>query len=92
MDSFILIQGELRSLIRNSLEKIIGKRFKKKQNKNIDILLKISIRVVSSLIAIQIFNKVKDIPNIRKYTSFILIGLFIFFFIQEKSNSQMLDK
>ena len=87
MDSFILIQGELRSLIRNSLEKIIGKRFKKKQNKNIDILLKISIRVVSSLIAIQIFNKVKDIPNIRKYTSFILIGLFIFFFIQEKSNS-----
>ena len=92
MDSLILIQGELRSLIRNSLERIIGKSFKKKSNKNMDILLKISIRVISSIIAIQIFNQVKDIPNIKEYTSYIMIGLFVFFFIQEHSNSQILNE
>ena len=33
MESIILIQGELRSLIRNSLERIIGERLKKKKIK-----------------------------------------------------------
>ena len=40
MLSLILIEGELRSLIRNSLERIIGKNFNKKYNKNLNILLK----------------------------------------------------
>lgn len=34
MDLAILIDGEFRSLIRNTLEKLIGKKFKKKE-KNI---------------------------------------------------------
>lgn len=83
MDSIILIEGELRSLIRNSLEKIIGTRFKKRQSKHIEILLKLSIRVVSSLIAIQIFKMIKDNTMIREYTSYILAAVFIIFFIQE---------
>lgn len=83
MDSLILIEGELRSLIRNSLERIIGKRFNKKYNKNLEIILKIAIRTISSLITIQIFNYIKNIPEFRKYTSYILITIFILFFIQE---------
>lgn len=83
MDSLILIEGELRSLIRNSLERIIGKRFNKKYNKNLEIILKIAVRTISSLISIQIFNYIKTIPEFRKYTSYILIIIFILFFIQE---------
>ena len=86
MESIILIQGELRSLIRNSLERIIGQRFKKKENKNLEILLKVSTRVISSLIAIQIFKHVKDIPNFREYTTYILVAIFIYFIVQEYKN------
>ena len=59
--------------------------YKKKKNKIVDILLRISIRGVSSLIAIQIFNKVKDIPYFQNYISYILIALFVYFFIQENN-------
>ena len=86
MESIILIQGELRSLIRNSLERIIGQRFKKKENKNLEILLKVSTRVISSLIAIQIFKHVKDIPNFREYTTYALVAIFIYFIVQEYKN------
>ena len=81
----ILIEGDFRSLIRNTLERIIEQKFKKKKNKIVDILLRISIRGVSSLIAIQIFNKVKDIPYFQNYISYILIALFVYFFIQENN-------
>tara|TARA_Y100000389_G_C17226726_1_gene396056 strand:- start:293 stop:562 length:270 start_codon:yes stop_codon:yes gene_type:complete len=83
MESYILIQGELRSLIRNTLERFIGQKFKKKKNKRLEILLKISTRVVSSLIAIQLFNYVNKIPNFRKYTSYILIGAFVYLYMEE---------
>ena len=87
MDSLILIEGELRSLIRNTLERLIGTKFKKKRRKTIEICIKVSIRVVSSLIAIQIFNKVKNITDFRKYSSFLFIALFLYFFIDEMKNS-----
>lgn len=87
MNSLILIEGELRSLIRNTLERFIGTKFKKKRKKTIEIFIKVSIRVVSSLIAIQIFNNVKNIPNFRKYSSLILISIFVYFFIDEMKNS-----
>tara|TARA_Y100000588_G_C13532614_1_gene618469 strand:- start:140 stop:415 length:276 start_codon:yes stop_codon:yes gene_type:complete len=87
MEYLILIEGELRSLIRNTLERFIGTKFKKKRKKTIEIFIKVSIRVVSSLIAIQIFNKVKNITNFRKYSSFLFIGLFLYFFIDEMKNS-----
>jgi hypothetical protein len=86
----ILIQGELRSLIRNGLERIIGTNFKKKKN-NLNILLQLSIRVVSSLIAVQLFIYTKDNEDIRKYISYIFVGMFILFYLQEKYNFKLLD-
>lgn len=84
MLSIVLIEGELRSLIRNSLERIIGKNFNKKYNKNLEILLKISIRAVSSLIAIALFQYIKQNPAIREYSSYVLIIVFIFFIFNEQ--------
>lgn len=79
MDMFVIIEGEFRSLIRNFFEKIIGLNFKKKDNKKQEILLKLSIRVISSLLAIYIFNNVKNIQNIKEYVSYIMIGIFLYF-------------
>jgi hypothetical protein len=84
MLSIVLIEGELRSLIRNSLERIIGKNFNKKYNKNLEILLKISIRAVSSLIAITLFQYIKQNPTIREYSSYILLIIFILFVYNEQ--------
>ena len=83
MLSIVLIEGELRSLIRNSLERIIGKQFSKKYNKNIEIALKISIRAIASLITIYMFEYIKSIPEMRKYLSYILVLLFVIFVYQE---------
>lgn len=80
---FVIIEGEFRSLIRNCLEKVIGLNFKKKDNKIEEIALKLSIRVISSLIAIYIFNNVKNIPKIRDYVSIIMIAVFLYFTINE---------
>lgn len=81
---FVLIEGELRSLIRNCLEKVIGLNFKKRDDKISEIALKLSIRVISSLIAIYVFNNVKNIPKVRDYVSYLMIGVFIYFLINEE--------
>ena len=86
MDSFVLIDGELRSLLRNALEKIIGKKFKKKYNNYIDIVIKLAIRVISSLIAVQLFKNVKTLPNINRNISYIMIVAFFFFYNKEQEN------
>lgn len=83
MLSLVLIEGELRSLIRNSLERIIGKQFTKKYNKNLEIALKISVRAIASLITIYMFEYIKSIPEMRKYMSYIFVSLFIIFVYQE---------
>ena len=88
MDSYVLIEGEFRSLIRNTLERFIGKNFKKERTSNMKFLLKISTRVVSSLIAIQIFNMVKSNIELRKYTSYLLIGIFVMMILEEYKNVQ----
>ena len=78
MDMLILLDGEFRSLIRNSLERIISTRFKKNDNKYKEILKKLSIRVVSSLIAIQLFLFIQNnISDMKKYVSFIMIIIFL---------------
>lgn len=78
MDLLILLDGEFRSLIRNALERIIGSKFKKDEDVNKEILKKLSIRVVSSLIAIQLFSFIqKNIPDAKKYVSFIMIIIFL---------------
>ena len=78
MDFLILLDGEFRSLIRNSLERIISTKFKKDDNKYKEILKKLSIRVVSSLIAIQLFLFIKNnISDMKKYVSFIMFIIFL---------------
>lgn len=78
MDMLILLDGEFRSLIRNSLERIISTRFKKDDNKYKEILKKLSIRVVSSLIAIQLFLFIQNnLSDMKKYVSFIMIIIFL---------------
>ena len=75
----ILISGELRSLIRNSLERVFKFTLKKKyKNKKMNILYNLSIRVISSLITIYLFNMIKDNTNIRKYISYFMICVFIY--------------
>ncbi len=78
MDFLILLDGEFRSLIRNSLERLISTRFKKDDNKYKEILKKLSIRVVSSLIAIQLFLFIQNnITDMKKYVSIIMIIIFL---------------
>lgn len=47
------------------------------------ILRKLSIRVISSLIAIQLYGILKKTPVIKEYTSYIMIALFVYFTVKE---------
>tara|TARA_B100001248_G_C27031880_1_gene296797 strand:+ start:104 stop:358 length:255 start_codon:yes stop_codon:yes gene_type:complete len=78
MDLLILIDGEFRSLIRNTIERIIGTNFKKDNDVKKEIIKKLSIRVVSSLITIQLFLIIqKYLPDMKKYVSFIMTIIFL---------------
>ena len=88
MDTIVLVEGEFRSLIRNTLERIIGKNFKKERTSNMKLLLKVSTRVVSSLIAIQVFNMVKSNVDLRKYASYLLVGVFVMMVMEEYKTVQ----
>ena len=83
MLTLVLLESELRSLIRNSLERILGSKINKKYNKNLEILLKISIRCVASLITLSCFEYIKSVPEIRQYSSYILVFIFILFLYNE---------
>ena len=86
MIPLVLIEGEFRSLIRNTLERFIGKKVKRKiKNGNLKIIYKLSIRVVASLIAIFTFNNIKEYTDIRTYVSYILVGFFIYFLVSQKN-------
>ena len=78
----ILIEGEFRSLMRNALERFIGKKMKRKvDNKYVKMAYKLSIRVISSLIAIYIFNMMKEnksIGEIKEYASYLFIAIFFY--------------
>jgi hypothetical protein len=81
-----LVDYEFRALIRNTFERFIEVYFTKKDNKYLEPLLKVSIRLISSLLAIQIFSIIKDNVEIRKYTSYILVIIFIYFVYDEFKN------
>mgnify|MGYP001191242842 CR=1 FL=1 len=83
----VLIDGEFRSLIRNTLEKLIGSKLKKQPNKYREMLRKLSVRVVSSLIAIQLYGYLKDIKPTKEIVSFLLVGAFLYF-VTLKENKQ----
>lgn len=73
-----LIDGEIRSLTRNALERFIGIEFPKKKDKRLDALNRLCIRVISSLIAVQIFRNMIDIPGIQELVTAAFVGLFIY--------------
>lgn len=83
MNILVLVDSEFRSLIRNALERMIGNNFSKKENKHMELLLKLSIRVISSILAIKIFNNIKTITNVTEYTSYIMIAIFVYFSFME---------
>lgn len=80
---FILIESEFKSLIRTGFENIFSLFFKKKDNKIFDIILKLSIRVVSSLITVFLIKFFQINFKVRKYISYILIVIFIYFLREE---------
>lgn len=80
---FVLLEGEMRSLMRNACELVIGSKFNKKYSNIENIVLKLSIRVVSSLIAVYLFNNLKSNSNIKTYLSYIMVLIFLFFVYRE---------
>ena len=84
MDFLLLIDGEFRSWLRSFFEKAIGTQFKKRKNKYEEVVKKVAIRVVSSLIAIQIFGLVKKAPIVKNITSIVMILLFVYYAMTEK--------
>jgi len=82
MASFIILENEFRSLIRNSLENIIRGRLNNKYSKWLEILLKIVIRLVSSILAYHVYDYIKSYKVI---TSYIGIIIFFIFLINEKN-------
>tara|TARA_B100002019_G_C21228638_1_gene578790 strand:+ start:576 stop:857 length:282 start_codon:yes stop_codon:yes gene_type:complete len=80
----VLIDGEFRSLIRNTFERLIGNRFTKDEDPMKEIIKKLSIRVVSSLIAIQLYSYLQSLsPEIKIYTSYAMIIAFIYFVMKQ---------
>ena len=84
MDFLLLIDGEFRSWLRSFFEKAIGTQFKKRKNKYEEVVKKVAIRVVSSLIAIQIFGLVKKAPIVKNITSIVMLLLFVYYAMTEK--------
>lgn len=74
----VLIDGEIRSLFRNALERFIGAEFPMKKNKHMEALNRLCIRVISSLIAVQIFRAMIDVPGIQEFVTTVFVGLFIY--------------
>ena len=76
MEYFVLIDGELRSLIRNTLERVFDIKLDKKKSKTKNLLYKISIRVISSLIAVQIYKNLQENKDLKMYISYFFIIMF----------------
>ena len=83
MDIFVIVESEFRTLIRVIFENFIGLSFKKRENKIQQILLNISIRFISSLIAIYIFNKINKFKNVKEYVSLVMICIFFYYTLNE---------
>ena len=82
MEYLTLIDGEFRSLIRNSLERFIGTKLPKQESKEKKILIKLATRVVSSLIAIQLYKLLQNNSDIKNYVSYSLVFVFILFYLK----------
>jgi|TARA_Y100000813_G_C24071495_1_gene308978 hypothetical protein len=80
----VLVEGEFRSLIRNTFERLIDNRFDKQDDPMKEILKKLSIRAVSSLLAIQIYSYIqRTSPELRIYVSYAMVIAFIYFIMKQ---------
>ena len=79
MSMLILMNNEFNSLFRNTMQKLIGLKIKKNENKYIEIVIQVSIRIVASLISMYLLQFINTEPDIKKYVSY--IGIFIFCYI-----------
>ena len=73
-----LIESEFRALIRSFFEKTIFKFFNKTYSKRLEIILNISTRVIASLIAVKIFDKLQETSIISIITNGFIVLFFIF--------------
>ena len=84
----VLLDGEFRSLLRNTFEKLIGNKFEKDEDPMREIAKKLSIRVISSLIAVQLYTYLQSAsPQAKIYVSFIMIAVFIYFLLDQNKNA-----
>lgn len=73
----LIIEGEFRSFIRNSLERLLKLVIPKRELTDAQKeLISLSYRMVASIIAVYIFTNIKDIPNIRLYVTLLFIVVF----------------
>lgn len=80
----VLLDGEFRSLLRNTFEKLIGNKFEKDEDPMREIAKKLSIRVISSLIAVQLYTYLQSAsPQMKTYVSFTMIAVFIYFLLDQ---------
>ena len=86
LDYITLIDGEFRSFIRNFMERMIGNKLKKKyKNPYKEIIKKLAIRTVASLIAIRCYRYVMfNYPEIEQYVSWTMVAVFIYFVLDRE--------
>lgn len=77
MNYFILVESEFRSLIRYLLQLIIGGQVPEKKNKLMNVLSKVSVRAVSSLIAVWFYGLIQQNVNFRRLSSWTLVAIFV---------------
>ena len=73
-----------KSVLRTLVEKFIGLKMKKNENKHFELLAQISVRFVASLIVAHFYSFLPELPNSVKYFSYIFLFLFIYFFFVRK--------
>ena len=71
----MLLEGELRGLIRFIIERAVPLLFRY-DDPFFQIVFLIATRIVASMVAVLIFQYVRDIENIYTYTAYTGIGMF----------------
>lgn len=85
MSFLVSINDEFgKSILRTLVEKFIGLKMKKHENKHFELLSQISVRFVASLIVAHVYSFLPELPDSIKYVSYIFLFLFVFFFFIRK--------
>ena len=85
----MLVESELRGLMRNALERIVAVYLGKRSNKTRQLLLQLATRIVASVVAVSMFRHVNKIKHI--HTTLTLVGVAVVLteaFLTHKNSSQ----